>query len=410
MARGFSPLDEELELGPGAFSPRIWEGIVRLGALIPFEQVGETLAQLTGVEIGPETARALTERAGAVLAQGQRAEAERLRHECPAAPAGPPTQQVSVDGAMVPLVGGVWAEVKTLVVGTVECRERPGGTEEPHAVELSYFSRLCDAPTFAELALTELHRRGTERAGRVCAVVDGAEWLQRFVDYYRPDAIRILDFPHAAEHLGTAAQAVFGAGTAEASDWLGVQRHELKHGDPDHVLSALRALPVGTDQAREVRDGVVSYLDKRRTQITYAQFQAAGYPIGSGIVESGNKLVVEVRLKGSGMHWAPDNVDSMLALRCALCSGRWPEAWGQIWKELRQQRAERRCRLHQQRTSLRQLTKATTPVRPHASAFPKLPKPPPKGTMVGGHPTSHHPWRRQPLSRPAQAVATNAKV
>jgi len=383
---------------------------VRLGSLIPFEQVGETLAQLTGVEIGVETARALTERAGAVLAGEQTAEAERLRRECPAAPDGPPVQQLSVDGAMVPLVGGVWAEVKTLAVGTVHRLERPDGTEEPHTVELSYFSRLCDAATFAELALTELHRRGIERAGRVCAVMDGAEWLQHFTDCYRPDAVRILDFPHAVEHLGTAAQAAFGAGTAEATEWLRYWRHELKHGDPDRVLAAVRALPAPTEEARGVRDGVVSYLDKRRTQITYAQFQAAGYPIGSGIVESGNKLVVEVRLKGSGMHWARDNVNPMLTLRCALGSGRWGEAWGQIWQGLRRQQADRRCRRRQERATTSHPPQASTPSPRPPSAFPKLPKPPPKGTMIDGRPTANHPWRKTTLSHKNPVSVTSAKI
>jgi hypothetical protein len=278
-------------------------------------------------------------------------------------------------------------------------------------VELSYFSRLCDAAEFAETALVELHRRGTEKAGRVCAVMDGAEWLQPFVDLHRPDAIRILDFPHAAEHLGSAAQAVFGAGTAEASEWLGVQVHELKHGDPDRVLAALRALPAQTEQAREARDGVVSYLDKRRAQISYAEFQAAGYPIGSGIVESGNKLVMEVRLKGSGMHWARANVNPMLALRCALCSGRWTEAWIQIWQGLRRQRTEQQCRHRQEK---RPPPQAAEPIKPPAqhpvSAFPKLPKPSPKGTMVNGRPTTGHPWHGGALSRREHAPASSAKL
>lgn len=409
VARGFSPLDEELELGPGAFSPRLWEGAVRLGALIPFEQVGETLAQFTAVEIGIETARALTERAGAALAQEQTTEAERLRNECPPAPAGPPVQQLSADGAMVPLVHGEWAEVKTLAIGTVQGRERRDGTAEAHATELSYFSHLGDAAEFAELALPELHRRGTEQAGRVCAVLDGAEWLQHFVDRYRPDAVRILDFPHAAEHLGTAAGAVFGSGTAEASAWLGIQLHELKHGDPDRVLTAVRALAAPTEEACEVRAGVVSYLEKRRAQIAYAEFQAAGYPIGSGIVESGNKLVVEVRLKGSGMHWVRDNVNPMLALRCALCSGRWEEAWGRAWQGLRRQQAERRCRRRQEKRCAPEAPDSKPP-RHSSSAFPKLPNLPPKGTMVDGRPTADHPWRRTTLSRTRHTPAQSAKL
>jgi len=68
-------------------------------------------------------------------------------------------------------------------------------------------------------------------------------------------------------------------------------------------------------------------LKKRKAQLQYPRFQAQGWPIGSGIVESGNKLVVEARLKGAGMHWAEAHVNPMLAIRNILCSGRWKEEW-----------------------------------------------------------------------------------
>jgi hypothetical protein len=35
--------------------------------------------------------------------------------------------------------------------------------------------------------------------------------------------------------------------------------------------------------------------------MAYAAFGEQGYPIGSGSVESANKLVVESRMKGAGM-------------------------------------------------------------------------------------------------------------
>ena len=93
---------------------------------------------------------------------------------------------LSVDGAMVPLLHGEWAEVKTLVIGTLE---DPVPEGEAHARELSYFSRMMDHQSFARLATVETHRRGTARAERVCAVMDGA-WQQKFIDLHRPDAVR----------------------------------------------------------------------------------------------------------------------------------------------------------------------------------------------------------------------------
>jgi hypothetical protein len=66
-------------------------------------------------------------------------------------------------------------------------------------------------------------------------------------------------------------------------------------------------------------------------------------------VESGNKLVVEARLKGSGMHWSDSHVDGMLALRNVICSDRWKEEWPKIEVRLIQQTRLRRSQLHQSR-------------------------------------------------------------
>jgi hypothetical protein len=59
-------------------------------------------------------------------------------------------------------------------------------------------------------------------------------------------------------------------------------------------------------------------------------------------MESGNKVVVEARLKGAGMHWARPHINPMLALRNSLCSQRWQENWPQVIAGLHQQANERR--------------------------------------------------------------------
>jgi hypothetical protein len=88
----------------------------------------------------------------------------------------------------------------------------------------------------------------------------------------------------------------------------------------------------------QVMSGNLAYLKKREAQIQYPNFQAQGWPIGSGIVESGNKLVVETRLKGAGMHWHEKHVNPMLALRTMICSKRWKQEWTRIEARLRNKR------------------------------------------------------------------------
>ena len=297
---------------------------------------------------------------------------------------------------MVPLVGGKWAEVRTVAIGTV-APAAPGGRPHNgvHATALSYFSRLTDHASFIRLAHAALHRRGTETAGTVVGVNDGADWEQQLLDRYRSDAVRVLDFPHPLEHLATAAPATFGAGSAAPTAWTSAQADALKHGAPSAVLVALTLLPTGTAAtpaaAARPRDATFGYLEKRLDQLRYADFLAAGYPIGSGAVESANKLVVEARLKGSGMHWAPVNVNPMLALRTIVCSGRWDEAWPQICQHLRAdaqaRRAARRCQSDPPAT----LQPPSPPTPPPGPPPPRAPPgvlggPPP--STPGGNPSS----------------------
>ncbi len=319
---------------PGRLSPALHQAVVRLGAALPFGQVPAILELLVGVSLTGAMVRRYTEQVGAALVAIDEARVREIAQVLPAPPAGAQRQHISVDGAMVPIRGGEWREVKTLVIGELVTSE-PGRTQQ-----LSYVSRMQDVDDFAWSATAELHRRGTFAAEQVVAVVDGALWCQGFIDYHRPDAIRILDFPHVVEHLSQAAQSCFGSGTAQVSEWLADQRATLLHGDPAMVVQAVAELPV--DQAadpasaRQIRDQVYAYLARRLAQMTYAVFQAQGFPIASGSVESANKLLVEARLKGAGMHWATGNVDAMLAVRCVLYNDRWPAVWPQIARQLRQ--------------------------------------------------------------------------
>ena len=407
---------------------------MRLGAWLPFRPAAALLGHFHKVAVAEATARRRTEQAGAAYVAVQEAQVAALERELPPAPEGPAVQQLSVDGAMVPLVGPCWGEVKLLAIGTLEEAADPTGAGEVHAREVSYFGRMTDAATFGRLATVETHRRGTDRAGRVGAVVDGAEWQQGFIDLHRADAVRILDFPHAAEHVAAVGQAVFGTGTQTTAAWLDQQLHALKHGAEASVLQVLaelraRLVEQGASETLDTVEEQRAYLEKRREQLRYAEFQAAGYPIGSGMVESGNKLVTEARLKGAGMHWAPPHVDPMVALRTLVCADRWDEGWAQIRTQLRTDLRQRTPRRQAARppgaraapavplaapgpTSL----PAVAPRRQRRSqpvAVPAATTPDPPTAVAPPHPrrplrpAANHPWRRPivPLDRRARAAS-----
>lgn len=417
---GFFPLDEELELLPGNMTAWGHECLVRLGAWMPFGEAAKLLAALMGIQVSEFTARTSSEAAGAAQVALQTEAVNKLEREAPEASPGAAKQLLSADGAYVPLVGGTWTEVKTLVIGEVlaPVLDAKTNTWSVSTHKHSYFSRLAEAQTFTRLALVETHRRGLENAEQVAAVMDGAEWLQGCVDYHRPDATRILDFSHATGYVSKIGQATYGADTPELATWLTTQRHELKHIGPDPVLGELRHL-VNTHTAAQslALPEALAYLEKRRAQIHYPTFQAQGWPIGSGAVESANKLVVEARLKGAGMHWAPEHVNPMLALRNIICNDRWAETWPQIEAQLRLQARQAQA-LRRQRRQQRRLATESQPALP-----PESPPPPHPVSLTLPPPTTHaaespvekvtaepepqhphrpapdHPWRRSPIGR-----------
>ena len=404
VGRVFFPLDEELGLLPGSLAPRQHEHLVHLASWMPFGRTVEMLSCLLGVQVSEETVRRLTEQAGAQVEAAQTEQAQEPWREEESAERKPARLVLSADGAMVPLCGGEWAEVRTIAIGEVHPATTPNEPQEVHVEALSYFSRLTDAETFADLGEVEMRRRRVGEATEVAAVTDGADWLQGLIDLHRPDAVRILDFPHAAEHGAALLQGLEPAGRLVSVDRLSRCLHLLKHRGPAPLLRLMSRLPPALAEREGVREHV-RYLRKREALMQYPQFRRDGWPIGSGMVESANKLVVEARLKGAGMHWHRKNVNPLLALRNGVCNQRWQETWHMALAHQRCQRHSARSARAQSRlpalaaseTPLPDETPAPAPLPPSPPLLP----PEPAATLPGSsRPSPHHPWKKAPACSP----------
>lgn len=418
-----------------AFTPRLEESMVRLSTWMPFRPASRELAFFTGVQVAEATLRQVTEQAGAAQVRIQQEQTTTLLHERPQSPTGPKVELMSLDGCYIQLVGGEWKEVKTVALGVVNEPVEERGEQVVHTRELTYFSRMSESGQFQQAALVEIHERGVEKAETVCAVSDGADWIPKFVDYHRPNAVRILDFAHAMEYVAQAGQAAHEqlpcpealATTEERTtfkqarfqQWLKHQRHELKTGEASKVLAELSRLQT-LMQERHVESAVetitkkLAYVRERQAMLTYATFQAQGYPIGSGSVESANKLVVQSRLKGAGMRWEPEHVNAMLALRNLACNDRWDQGWQAI-RHRWQQEAQAQRRQRAARSSLQPADEPSSPAVPpvQTQASDQLETPPagmvtvpqqivPVAERTGSQPTrpaATHPWRRPFLRR-----------
>ena len=159
VGRVFFPLDEELGLLPGNLAPRQQEHLVHLASWMPFGRTVEMLERLLGVQVSEETARRLTEQAGGQVEAAQTEQAQEPWPEAAKATGEAERLVLSADGAMVPLCGGEWAEVRTVAIGEVDPAGTPEAPQEVHVREVSYVSRLTDAETFATLVEVEMRRR-----------------------------------------------------------------------------------------------------------------------------------------------------------------------------------------------------------------------------------------------------------
>jgi hypothetical protein len=222
-------------------TPRQHEHLVHLATCMPFERAAQMLAAILGVQVSEATVRRWTEQAGARYEAVQTAQSQQPEPETNPSPV-PCKQAISSDGAYVPLVSGEWAEVRTAAIGEVETRTNAQGNEQVKVTHLSYFSRMTDAATFEQLAEVEVRRRNVRQAQAICAVTDGALWRPRLIDLHRPDAVRILDFPHAAEYVSAIGEAVRASGRHLPRHWLDGVLHRLKHEGPDRVLTHLGRL------------------------------------------------------------------------------------------------------------------------------------------------------------------------
>lgn len=137
------------------------------------------LGDFTGIEVSKLTKQRYAEEAGAAYEQMQTEEVEYLERQMRPACGRAEKMQLSADGAMVPLLHGVWAEVRTLVVGEVQPAARAamqlqaGGREIAPGQSVQFlFTRGGSGVQAWELG--EALNPGRVDAKRYCALLDRA--------------------------------------------------------------------------------------------------------------------------------------------------------------------------------------------------------------------------------------------
>lgn len=336
-----APLDTELGLRPNQrVSDSLKRAACALAVFVPFGEARELLALLTGIEVSPGSiwnwvqqmgaaAKARIEREVQALLAGELPAEEEIEGDIAELPL-----LIGADGVMAPFRpnGGqpkgrtVWREVKVGILARLGTRVTQAGKTVTHLVRRRLVAVRGDIDDLQPRLWIESMHQGILTAKTVVWLSDGGKGFWRlFRERFEPHARGILDFYHAAENVWKGAKAWLDGRTKQAHAWFALARHKLRHGKADEVLAdiqaalALDGLPAS---ARQTLANSYNYLDAHRDHIDYARFKELGLPIGSGLVESACKWLIQQRFKGVGMRWSEDGFDHLLHLRLFWVNGR----------------------------------------------------------------------------------------
>lgn len=321
--RGFYPIDRVLRLGSGQCSTHVRALACRFASYLPFATAARELELVCGVKLSASSVQRIARQTGKQLALEAHDEvqnavhdgAKRLRRACDEEPQAtgrvPEQLHVSMDGVMAH-VDGLWREVKLGV-----CYER---ANEKGPTKASYYATLAPSAEFGRHLRALAHRAGEPRCRKVAVVADGSDWIWQETGKHFTQRVQILDFYHACEHLWTLASARFGEGTPQTAEWVHQQKGRLLQDQVETVLADIRAWQPPTKAAEEAQRKELAYLSKHAHRMRYKSFRDAGYHIGSGVMESSCRWVVQQRMKGAGMRWSSEGAECMLQLRTAWCS------------------------------------------------------------------------------------------
>ena len=207
-------------------------------------------------------------------------------------------------------------------------RRRPGPQHKRVRADLL----LGKVSLFLWLA-DELCRRNPEGTKSVIFLSDGERALHDRQGEYLPEGVTcILDLLHVMERLWKVAWCLFEEGTqkTQAERWVEDRLRMLLDGKVGSLVGGLRQ----TLTKRKLRGSrrktfreVIGYFDRNRCRMRYDEYLAAGYPIGSGVIEGACRHLVKDRLERAGMRWIPDGAQAMLDLRATYLNGEWEAFW-----------------------------------------------------------------------------------
>jgi len=242
---------------------------------------------------------------------------------------------VAMDGGMMNIRQEGWKELKVGTVFEIAQRwESDPVTQEKllqaHAVENSYVAVLGGPAQFGRVLWSEAVRREFPEAGDSMVLGDGATWIWNLAGEHFGTSRQLVDWYHATDHLYEAGHLLFGEGSTGAQRWVKGMETPLYQG---HALRVADRLKEVAQTHRRVAQGLrqeAGYFERNQRRMQYLETREDGFPIGSGMVESGCKQF-RARFAGPGMRWNRESAERLLPVRAAILSKRFDQVWNAVY-------------------------------------------------------------------------------
>jgi hypothetical protein len=250
---------------------------------------------------------------------------------------------VSLDGVMAPMKDGQRQAKRQQARAKGQSPSGPAGYQEVGCATVSYYDRQGERLCTRRMARMPEGNKATLKSQltaevmgalvrrpdlRVIKVADGAPDNWSYLAETLPVGEEVLDFYHAAAHLGDALGAAYGEGTPQYQERMETLSEVLRDvpDGVDIVIGALGRLRTRYPR-RQALHKALSYFREHRHRMRYGALRAQHLPIGSGVVEAACKTLVSQRLKRSGMRWRTAGGQAILTFRALCQSERFERAW-----------------------------------------------------------------------------------
>jgi hypothetical protein len=247
---------------------------------------------------------------------------------------------ISTDGMMVRIRGEGWKEARATVISKVEVEpaqkresakkgksSRRDGDLLVTLSQHSYQVGLFDVGMLGQRQYAEAVRRGIADIAKLSSVNDAAVYIGKITELNFPQAVQIVDWTHAAEHIWAVGRAVYGESSDLSRVWVERQLDGLWNGRVADVVVVLEGMDLANERYPDEVRQAPGYFRNNQNRMRYDEYRAAGFPIGSGTVESSANNVVHDRMKRPGRGWSRDNAHFMLSALAELHSDRFVTTW-----------------------------------------------------------------------------------